>query len=81
MLDNLILLNGRGKLCYFGPCSQAMHHFDAMGYPYPSYYNPGDYLLEVVSTYDVPVIELLIVCIYDNSNSEIRNARGRFHGV
>ncbi|CAN0339824.1 unnamed protein product [Hapterophycus canaliculatus] len=51
LFSNLHLLS-EGKTIYCGPLSGAMEHFESIGHPCPSFYNPADHFIRVMSRYD-----------------------------
>jgi ABC-type multidrug transport system ATPase subunit len=48
LFDRLLLLSD-GRLMYFGPASKAMEYFSNLGYVCPSWFNPADYFLDILS--------------------------------
>lgn len=48
LFDDLLLL-ADGKMMFFGPCNGAAAFFSRIGYPCPTHYNPGDFLLDLIS--------------------------------
>jgi ABC-type multidrug transport system ATPase subunit len=47
LFDNLILLNSKGELVYFGAISDALPFFADLGFVCPETTNPADFLMEV----------------------------------
>jgi ABC-type multidrug transport system ATPase subunit len=43
-LFSKVLLLSRGKIVYFGPATQLVPYFTALGFPCPEHVNPSDYL-------------------------------------
>ncbi|KAJ1428243.1 ABC-2 type transporter-domain-containing protein [Ochromonadaceae sp. CCMP2298] len=48
LFDQLLLLSA-GRLCYFGPASEAVAYFSGMGHACPAHFNPADFFLDVLS--------------------------------
>mmetsp|Transcript_36390 Transcript_36390/g.58443 ORF Transcript_36390/g.58443 Transcript_36390/m.58443 type:complete len:657 (+) Transcript_36390:321-2291(+) len=48
-LDDLMLLASGGRVAYIGPASQALAHFSALGHTCPQYYNPAEFLIDLVA--------------------------------
>jgi len=46
--DNVVVL-AEGRLMYFGPATNCMHHFNQIGYSCPQNFNPADYMLMITS--------------------------------
>lgn len=49
MFDDVLLLTRGGKLAYFGPPQQVVHHFTTLGHVIPPHLTPAEYLLELAS--------------------------------
>ncbi|KAF2070274.1 hypothetical protein CYY_008406 [Polysphondylium violaceum] len=47
LFDNLMVLT-KGKICYFGPMSQALPYFKKLGFTCPKHNNPAEFFQEVV---------------------------------
>ncbi|GBG29729.1 ABC transporter G family member 8 [Hondaea fermentalgiana] len=77
LFDDLLML-GQGEMCYAGPWSEAVEHFDRIGYPCPQYTNPTDFILDL--TRDQEAFPTLTARAYDSSavamtHSQILTAR------
>ena len=48
MVDKLFLMAEGGRVAYFGPANQAVAYFSKLNFRCPRYYNPADFLLELV---------------------------------
>ena len=48
MVDKLFLMAEGGRVAYYGPANQAVAYFSKLNYHCPPYYNPADFLLELV---------------------------------
>lgn len=48
LFSHLHLL-AEGKTIFCGPLEQAKGHFEAVGHPCPSFYNPADHYIRVMS--------------------------------
>eukprot|EP01026_Neomeris_dumetosa_P031356 TRINITY_DN2487_c0_g1_i1.p1 TRINITY_DN2487_c0_g1~~TRINITY_DN2487_c0_g1_i1.p1 ORF type:complete len:669 (-),score=93.36 TRINITY_DN2487_c0_g1_i1:376-2382(-) len=48
MFDDLLLL-AEGKPVYFGPASEALLHFETLGYDCPEHYNPAEFMADLIS--------------------------------
>jgi ABC-type multidrug transport system ATPase subunit len=48
MVDNLYLMAEGGRVAYFGPAKDAVAYFSNLGFRCPRYYNPADFVLELV---------------------------------
>ncbi|KAK6332815.1 hypothetical protein TWF696_002837 [Orbilia brochopaga] len=48
LFDTLFLLSS-GKLCYAGPLAETSSYFGTLGYEIPHFYNPAEYLLELIN--------------------------------
>ncbi|KAL6042921.1 Broad substrate specificity ATP-binding cassette transporter ABCG2 [Balamuthia mandrillaris] len=64
MFDNVLLL-ADGHIVYYGPAKDAVAYFSRLGYSCSPFYNPADFLLEVLTTEEKtndgkPVKQLLI---------------------
>lgn len=49
LLDNVVVLAKGGKMIYAGPRKQVEPIFSTQGFTIPEYFNPADFLLDVVS--------------------------------
>eukprot|EP01126_Amoeba_proteus_P027057 TRINITY_DN2681_c0_g1_i9.p1 TRINITY_DN2681_c0_g1~~TRINITY_DN2681_c0_g1_i9.p1 ORF type:complete len:518 (-),score=101.00 TRINITY_DN2681_c0_g1_i9:59-1612(-) len=47
LFDNLMLLH-RGSVVYFGAAREAVKYFDSLGFRCSSFYNPADFLIDIV---------------------------------
>lgn len=43
-----LLLLAEGRIAYFGPTDGALEHFDRLGHPVPSHFNPADYYIRLL---------------------------------
>lgn len=48
LIDNLMIL-GNGRELYYGPTKNMPLYFESINYPIPSYYNPTEYVLNLVN--------------------------------
>jgi ABC-type multidrug transport system ATPase subunit len=48
LFDDIAILS-EGKMCYFGPASKMIPYFTKLGYSMPENFNPGDFILDLVS--------------------------------
>lgn len=48
MVDKVYLMAEGGRVAYFGPAREAVPYFSRLGSRCPRYYNPADFLLEMV---------------------------------
>eukprot|EP01137_Pigoraptor_chileana_P015808 Opistho-2@5386 len=48
LFDHVMLLS-KGETVYFGPAKSMVDHFSSLNYPCPSYANPLDYFLDVIT--------------------------------
>ncbi|CAK9099879.1 ABC transporter G family member 22 (ABC transporter ABCG.22) [Durusdinium trenchii] len=48
LFDDMMLLS-HGEVAYFGPWSEAVQHFDRIGFPCPTYTNPTDFLMDLTT--------------------------------
>ena len=48
MFDDLLLLS-EGRTMFFGPCAEAIHHFEKHGHHCPKLFNPADFFLDILS--------------------------------
>ena len=48
IFDKLLLLSA-GRTCYFGAVDHIGSYFESIGFTIPTYYNPAEYLLELVN--------------------------------
>ncbi|KAK6512390.1 hypothetical protein TWF481_001276 [Arthrobotrys musiformis] len=48
LFDSLYLLS-QGKMCYSGPLSETREYFASIGYEIPHFYNPAEYLLDIIN--------------------------------
>lgn len=48
-LDDLMLLAAGGRVAYCGPAAKALGHFKALGHECPQYYNPAEFLIDLVA--------------------------------
>ena len=46
VIDDLILMS-RGEVCYAGPYSKLLSHFESIGFTVPPYMNPTDFIMEL----------------------------------
>ncbi|TPX31121.1 hypothetical protein SmJEL517_g05455 [Synchytrium microbalum] len=49
LFDNVILVGGGGRICYFGPTSQCEQYFTEYGFPCPPLMNPIEHYVDVIS--------------------------------
>jgi hypothetical protein len=50
LFDHLLLLTSEpGRIVYNGPMREAFQHYGAVGFPVPSFVNPADFYLDLVS--------------------------------
>ena len=49
-LFDQLLLTAMGRLLYLGPASQAVDWFQSLGYPFDSFSNPADWIIDLVTT-------------------------------
>lgn len=55
MVDKVYVMGEGGRVAYFGPASEAVSHFSRLGLHCPQYYNPADFLLDLVQNFsDLP---------------------------
>jgi len=48
LFDELVIL-ARGKVAFSAPASEALTHFEGLGYTVPPNFNPADHLMEILS--------------------------------
>lgn len=48
LFDTLLLLSA-GTTCYYGPVDQVGPYFDTIGFPIPLYFNPAEFLLDLIN--------------------------------
>ena len=60
LFDDIIVM-ADGNVIYCGAQSQMISYFESEGFQYPEYYNPADFVLEVVSKeYSTDIDKLII---------------------
>ncbi|CAG7851806.1 ABC transporter G family member 6 Short=ABC transporter ABCG.6; Short=AtABCG6; AltName: Full=White-brown complex homolog protein 6; Short=AtWBC6 [Serendipita indica DSM 11827] len=57
LLDNVVVLAKGGRTVYAGPRKQVEGTFTAQGYTIPAYFNPADFLLDIISVDNRPEFE------------------------
>jgi ABC-type multidrug transport system ATPase subunit len=51
LVDKVFLMAEGGRVAYFGPASEAVAHFSRLNFRCPRFYNPADFLLDLVQHY------------------------------
>lgn len=49
MFDKVLFLS-KGNLVFNGEVSQVARYFSESGYPIPAYFNPAEYVLDLINT-------------------------------
>ncbi|TPX37078.1 hypothetical protein SmJEL517_g00983 [Synchytrium microbalum] len=83
LFDNVILIGGGGRICYFGPVSHCEKYFSEYGFPCPPLMNPIEHYVDVIAADTVSASEYYerSPLYAANAAEERRLARLRYSAV